>query len=70
VLALEGLAVDQLAARALNYLDATVLAPLQKKGLDYSGLSGELGSRGVAALGILMTNPPIGHLLESLCRER
>ena len=61
MLALKCLSVDQLTLRTLNYLNSAMLAALKKQGLNDGSLSAETYRLGIAAVGVLVANPPIGH---------
>jgi hypothetical protein len=63
VLALERLPVYQLSIWSFDNLNTAVLPTLQENGLDNSSLSRKLGGLGIMPLGVLVTNPPIGHLI-------
>jgi hypothetical protein len=63
VLALKCLSVYQLAIRTLNYLNSAMSSALQEEGLNDGSLSAETNQLGVAAVGVFVANPPIGHFL-------
>ena len=55
------LSVDQLTIRTLNYLNSAMSAALKEEGLNDGSLSAETYQLGVAAVSVLVANPPIGH---------
>jgi hypothetical protein len=61
VLALKCLSVDQLTLRTLNYLNSAMLTALKEQGLNDGSLSAETYRLGIAAVGVLVAYPPVGH---------
>jgi hypothetical protein len=61
VLALKCLSVDHLTLRTLYYLNSAMLTALKEESLNDSGLSAKTYRLGVAAIGVLVANRPVGH---------
>jgi hypothetical protein len=59
VLAFKCLSVYQLAVRTFNCLNPAMLTALKKERLYDGGLSAKMYRLGVAAIGVLETNPPV-----------
>jgi hypothetical protein len=62
VLALKCVSVDQLTLRTLNYLNSAMLTALKEECLNDGSLSAETYRLGIAPVGVLVANPPVGHL--------
>ena len=67
MLALKCLSIYQLAVRTLDDLNSAVLTALQVEGLYDGSLSAKTYRLDVAAVGVSVANPPIGHF-QSLYR--